>query len=189
VTAFNQVAIVYSLAAQQDFMHVAVAPCSQTAVAAGATSGNLLYLQITVTTPALSLIQNLNPAYSSTPNCVVYLSSAVLLVTDSNFGVDEYHLTPTNIFWYRRLTQTTGLSMLMFFANSNNFGLAVNTVSKSVQLFSYNSKQIVLISTMFTYSTAATSLAINSPFTRLSVVGANFINLYSNCQQNLCASG
>jgi hypothetical protein len=170
-------------------MHVAIAPCDQTAVAAGATSGNLLYLQITVTTPAISIIQNLNPAYSSSPNGVVYLSSAVLLVTDSNSGIDEYHLTPTNIFWYRRLTQTTGLNMLMFFANSNNFGLAVNTTSKSVQLFSYNSRQIVFISTMFTYSTAATSLAINSPYTRLSVVGANFINLYSNCQKNLCASG
>jgi hypothetical protein len=113
-------------------MHVAVAPCDQTAVAAGATSGNLLYLQITVTTPALSIIQNLNPAYSSTPNGVVYLSSAVLLVTDATSGVDEYHLTATAIFWYRRLIQTTGLNMLMFFANSNNFGLTIDSLSKTV---------------------------------------------------------
>ncbi len=47
----------------------------------------------------------------------------------------------------------------------------------------------MLIETLFTYSTTATSVAINSPYTRLSVVGANFINIYSNCRQNLCASG
>jgi hypothetical protein len=53
-------------------------------------------------------------------------------VTDSTSGVDEYHLTATKIFWYQRVLQSTGFKMLMFFANSNNFGVIINTTSKSV---------------------------------------------------------
>jgi hypothetical protein len=92
-------------------MHVALAPCDQTAVVAGASSASLLYLQVS-TSPSLTLLQTLSPAQSSSPSGVVYVSDAVVLVTDSTTGVDEYHLTKTQIYWYRRLYSGTGLTML-----------------------------------------------------------------------------
>jgi hypothetical protein len=73
VTAYNKSSISYSLNISQNMMHVAVAPCDQTAIVAGASSGNLLYFQIMLTNITLSLLQNLNPAYSSAPNGVTYL--------------------------------------------------------------------------------------------------------------------
>jgi hypothetical protein len=73
VIAYNKISISYSLNISQSLMHVAVAPCDQTAIVAGASSGNLLYFQIILTNITLSLLQNLNPAYSSAPNGVTYL--------------------------------------------------------------------------------------------------------------------
>jgi hypothetical protein len=36
--------------------HIAISPCDQAAVVAGGSAGNLIYLQITTSTPTLSII-------------------------------------------------------------------------------------------------------------------------------------
>jgi hypothetical protein len=104
-----------------------------------------------------------------------------VLVTDSTSGVDEYHTTATAIFWQRRLLSATGYTMLQFFANSKNFGGLLNPTAKTLQLFSYDSHKILVSTTLITFATAPSTLAINYPYSRLTTLGSNFASLYSNC--------